>query len=206
MSITVLIARKDIESTVQRYGCADYTVTPFDWKAYSPSYADSTRDDVLFTFAKGRVVAERERNMTDDSDFYATYMTDAGQFIEIMYGTTRGWSYANGSNIDAIREVEEAYENHVDRVTRHRHAQARWNERNRRWTAIREAGITMGQYKRLKNVYGGSNDMGRIMKLLRTKVRSGFKKSLVAQIRGWLDAPTPKYNTPLSPKQLEYLV
>jgi hypothetical protein len=60
----------------------------------------------IFTreFAHGKVVWMREMNGYNDSDFYATYL-DGDEFKEVMYASTRGWSYAAHADIDATPEV-----------------------------------------------------------------------------------------------------
>jgi hypothetical protein len=54
----------------------------------------------LYRFFPGRVVALRERNMYDDSDFYAR-VWHRGRFREVEYASTRGWTYFNGATVDA---------------------------------------------------------------------------------------------------------
>ena len=58
----------------------------------------------------GLVVGKREMNGHDDSDFYAiVWDADKECTEEVMYATTRGWSYPNGATVDATPEVLEAY-------------------------------------------------------------------------------------------------
>lgn len=62
----------------------------------------------------GQCIAERERNMHDDSDFYMTVWAEdavnGGRAIEICFASTRGWSYpAMGSYVDATPEVLAKY-------------------------------------------------------------------------------------------------
>lgn len=55
---------------------------------------------------KGAVLGLRERNMYDDSDFFARVWNEETQAVEeVMYGTTRGWTYAAGADVDATPEV-----------------------------------------------------------------------------------------------------
>ena len=55
----------------------------------------------------GAVLGERERNMRDDSDFFAIVWDEATQSIrEFTFASTRGWSYANGCSVDATDEVK----------------------------------------------------------------------------------------------------
>jgi len=62
-------------------------------------------------FAIEYVVATRERNMYDDSDFFATYWdVERKAFVEIEYATTRAWSYENYAKVDAPEEIQAAYQ------------------------------------------------------------------------------------------------
>ena len=61
----------------------------------------------VFTY-EGAVLAEWERTMHDDSDFYASvWDEEEGRIKEICWGTTRGWTYWNGCSVDATPEVIE---------------------------------------------------------------------------------------------------
>jgi len=65
----------------------------------------------LHTFAVGMVLSLSETNGYDDSDFHATvWNADKGEPERITYASTRGWTYANGANVDATPEVLAAYE------------------------------------------------------------------------------------------------
>lgn len=78
---------------------------------------------------KGMIVSERERNMHDDSDFFATWFDKAtGESGEEMVGSTRGWTYFNGSSIDADDETMELY----------RQDRARAAEAGRKWREEKE--------------------------------------------------------------------
>jgi hypothetical protein len=83
-------------------GQADHSgLTIFTWKTYV-----------------GLCVADREMNGYDDSDFYMTvYEPATDSFSEIMFATTRGWSYpAMGSSPDATAEVAEKYRAHLAKL------------------------------------------------------------------------------------------
>lgn len=55
---------------------------------------------------QGAVLAKRERNYRDDSDFYAVVWDEAEQRVkEVDYASTRGWTYTNGAKEDATPEV-----------------------------------------------------------------------------------------------------
>lgn len=53
-----------------------------------------------------RVIGIYERNMHDDSDFYAVVWDHEEQRAKtIQYATTRGWTYHNSATVDATVEV-----------------------------------------------------------------------------------------------------
>lgn len=203
MAICMVIARKDIEAVAKRFDVTDYTAETFDWSKHSPN-VDMQRDDVLFRFAVGRVVSLREMNGYHDSDFYATYQSDHG-FNEIEYATTRGWTYANGASIDATPEVAERYTNMLARAAHRSWVIGRWMRRNRRRDALAAAKISLRQYNRLRHAVGNT-EADALVKLLSQNLRNKFRISCAEQVRGWLNTDTPKYNTPLSRKQLDYIL
>jgi hypothetical protein len=59
---------------------------------------------------QGAVLAVRERNFYDDSDFYAV-VWDGQTLKSVTYGTTRAWTYPNHAEVDATPEVLEAVRN-----------------------------------------------------------------------------------------------
>lgn len=53
----------------------------------------------------GAVLETYERNMSDDSDFYAIVWDAASNSVKtVQYATTRGWTYHNGATVDATPE------------------------------------------------------------------------------------------------------
>lgn len=65
-----------------------------------------------WTTHEGFCISEREANRYDDSDFYMTIWDDAkGKAQEVMFATTRGWSYpAMASKPDASPEIHAKYQ------------------------------------------------------------------------------------------------
>lgn len=62
----------------------------------------------MHTHHRGVVLATREMNGYDDSDFYA--LVWAGDHVEqVEYATTRFWTYPNNATVDAAPEVLEQY-------------------------------------------------------------------------------------------------
>lgn len=68
----------------------------------------------------GCVLDTFERNMSDDSDFYAIVWDEEDQSVKsVMYATTRGWTYHNKAFVDATKEAQEkATKWAVDHVTK----------------------------------------------------------------------------------------
>lgn len=75
-----------------------------------PDYNTCTNQEVTYD---GMVLDTFERNMYDDSDFYAIVWDEAeGKLKSVEYATTRGWTYHNRAVVDAdeaLREVVRAY-------------------------------------------------------------------------------------------------
>ena len=66
-------------------------------------------DSVHVTSFEGAVLYTREQNGYHDSDFFAgVFDAEAGEVREVMYATTRGWTYHNGAAVDADEETVEA--------------------------------------------------------------------------------------------------
>lgn len=94
--------------------------TPFDWNndeaVSSGNMNIKLRENpgsafFLYTTHHGLCIRDREYNGYDDSDFYMLVWDEEAQApYEIMFATTRGWSYpCYGSSADATPEVMAAY-------------------------------------------------------------------------------------------------
>jgi hypothetical protein len=74
------------------------------WTGSDPD-TDTSPEHFDVTY-EGCVVSLTERNWHDDSDFMAVVWDEAtGKFTEVMYATTRGWTYLNSASVDATPEV-----------------------------------------------------------------------------------------------------
>lgn len=63
-------------------------------------------EDIVVTSYKGCVLATRERNGYDDSDFYAVVWDEEAQICRsVEYATTRFYTYGNYAEIDATPEA-----------------------------------------------------------------------------------------------------
>jgi hypothetical protein len=100
MAIKMMISKEEFE--------ADKTNTSVEvWDG---------RDIYLRTTHQGLVLAEREANGYHDSDFYATvWNAEKGKPEEIMWGTTRGWTYPNRCSVDASPEIKALYEGYSEK-------------------------------------------------------------------------------------------
>lgn len=120
-------------------------------QASSPEHPD--REIWLIESHKGLVLSLREMNGYDDSDFYALVWNSEKQITEeIMYASTRGWTYPNSAGVDATPEVL-----------------AEWN-------AVRERGRVAAAAKRAA-IEAGTPRPGRLVRVVKavTKGKSVCK-------------------------------
>lgn len=164
---------------------------------------------VLYTTHHGLCLAERERNMYDDSDFYMTvWISEKGAAEEILFASTRGWTYpCMASCVDASPDVIAAWVAWEDKERRRARVMGAWSRRKDDWKLARETGLaSLANLARLREAFRSVETFEAAIKLLKTKkFRSDFRASLARQIRAWIDDPAPKYASPLSPKQLQQL-
>lgn len=161
----------------------------------------------LYETHHGLCISEREANGYDDSDFYMLVWDPvARRPFETMFATTRGWSYpCMGSRPDATPEVLAAYDAWRKREARKAAVMHRRHQRQADAKLAREAGLAGREaVERLREAVGGAY-MPALAKLLTAKLRSPFRQSLAAQVRAWLEDPSPRYPSPLSPRQLGYV-
>lgn len=101
-------------------------IAPHKYGEYTTDPQEGFRVEMF----RGMVVGEREANGYHDSDFFAVwYDAEKDEHGEFMFGSTRGWTYANGCNVDASDEVKAAYQANRDRAA----------EAGRKWRAEKEA-------------------------------------------------------------------
>ena len=146
MGIRLHIRASEVEATAKAWGLAGYTVEPFNAKLWGCN-PDWVMTDVMLVMGEGRVVGLRERNMHDDSDFFVTYQTDAGVFVEREYATTRGWSYPNEAHVDAPEGVQERYRAALRAAARYARAVRMLDVRAKRRERLRAAGIVLRDYQ-----------------------------------------------------------
>lgn len=159
----------------------------------------------------GLCLRDREMNGYDDSDFYMTvWDEEKGEPREICFASTRGWTYPSyGSSVDATDAVRAKYDAWI----------AARNEASRKADRKAKALVLRTTRKIIRKTVGGGDAYVRairlrrhlgaekfnsVIKLLNTKVRSSFKKSLQDQAVKWFQDGSD-YKSPLSPKQLDCL-
>lgn len=187
-----------------------------DWVegSYCPMYSANVGEPILViweTFV-GCCISERERNGYDDSDFYMTVWDEEKQMAyEIQFATTRYWCRpAFGSNVDATPEVVEKYEAFMARVRERKRITrrkegivSRHNKVKENVFLARKNEVSVNSIKKLRSVYDHET-FEACAKLLKSKLRSEFRKSLKAQLISWLNGERD-YPAPFSYKQLQYL-
>lgn len=178
-------------------------------------YGYSSQDLVYYTreVHHGVCLFESEHNGYDDSDFYMTIWDDEfGRPQKIMFASTRGWTYpCLGSRVDATPEVIAKYENwkkvqSAIKAYEQRKVLILKNRANRTiaLSAAAKWGFKYGRLLKIKKKLIDTQYES-ILSLFNLKIRSGFKKSLQSQVINWLKEETPKYDLPLSPKQMAAL-
>lgn len=77
--------------------------------AYSAGHnGEATYTLVSHVTAEGCVIATRERNGYDDSDFYAIFWNEEkGEIDSREYASTRGWTHNNHATVDVTEETME---------------------------------------------------------------------------------------------------
>lgn len=158
----------------------------------------------------GLCLCEREANYYNDSDFYMTIWDEAtDQPKEVMFATTRGWSYpALGSSVDARPDIRAKYDAWLkarDEAKRaeSRRSQARVKRANKALMSLagQRHGIPYARMIRLRAL----PECDALVALFGARIRSPFKKSLREQVIAWLNDDAPKYDHPLSKKQRSWL-
>lgn len=169
------------------------------------------------------LVEDREQNLYHDSYFYATiFNPETFDYFEFEYGST---AYATAptfaSNIPekTVTRYKDGKKEKVEftcdtpqeiKALYRRVAKVHWKLelRQKMKELARELHLdTYHEAWKIRYTYGKDEEFEAVCKLLRVKnFRSNFRKSLAEQIRAWLKDPSPKYEKPLSPKQMSYII
>lgn len=185
---------------------------PIDGNYNTPKERERSGGICLWNTHVGLCISEREANYYDDSDFYMTvWNPETGSAEEIMFATTRGWSYpAMGSSVDAGPEVIAAYEAwfaarvaEKRRIGRAKKAAALVAERVREKDIAMKAGVPVVALRKWRR-REAPNRFDAAVKLLTSNLRSGFRISLRGQLVDFLSG-RGKFLSPFSDRQWEYL-
>lgn len=161
----------------------------------------------------GLCIRDSEVNGYQDSDFYMlVWNPKKGEPEEIMFATTRGWSYpCYSSSADASEETMMAYNAWLTnrraegvRLRRRGEAKRLLAFRKLALQVARKHGISHVRLTSLRRLIG-LEAANLILELFSPRVRSNFKLSLRQQVVNWLQQENPTYPTPLSRRQLEKL-
>lgn len=180
---------------------------PGSWNDESHRGPDNKMVVALFETHRGLCLFESEVNGRDDSDFYMVVWNPEKQCTEnLMFATTRGWSYpCYASRVDATPEVIAAYEAYNAERQRQQSIRRRWAWRQEQVQTAICCGISRHELRRVRFSMN-QEEFKAVCVLLKTrKFRSKFRESLAAQVRAWIADPKPKYDSPLTRKQLNAL-
>lgn len=216
------IVRFDFDKAVDGFQSHYNLRTPEPWAegAYAPLGSDNTKKLIhergaliLWETHKGLCVSEREMNGSSDSDFFMTVWDEENQCAkEIMFATTRGWSYPSmASYVDASEEIRQkvkAYgEEQIQKITqKQRHEKAKILKKERAEYRKLAEEHQFPSFRLCKLIRKSGDDNGKaILKLLKSNLRSQFRMSLRERLVSWLQDNAPAYQSPFSHKQWEYL-
>lgn len=168
----------------------------------------------IYKTSVGLCLHEFERNGYDDSDFFMVVWDEATQEPRIeMFASTRFWSGpCFGSKPDATPEVRAKYEAWKKEDAARQQA-AKRAKRAKMLVEYREkmradaaaCGTTYTKLRKMEQAVGETY-LGAIVALLKTKkFRSNFRANIAKQVRDWLSQDTPKYRSPLTFKQLQWI-
>lgn len=153
------------------------------------------------TLYSGLCLFKWERNYYDDSDFYMrVWDVDNNTYMDVMTGTTRCASGNVIETVDATDEIRELYRKDLikrDQIKEEKKFQFRVAQYS-------EMGISEEHGEKLFKAVG-ENAFYPFYKLLSANLRSEFRKSLKNQVINWLSQDNPKYDSPLSDKQISYI-
>ena len=136
---------------------------------------------------EGCILDTYEQNGYDDSDFLAHVWNESTQsVISVCYASTRGWTYANGADVDATPEVVEKANNYY-----RLQALENWKKNNEKQAKTPAKGKTLLVYKGRKTPKGTTGlcfwyGQGKVYGYGQPPMRVGMKDS--ADTTYWVDA------------------
>ena len=174
----------------------------YDVDAFPCKYGEDERCYYMKILAVGKTLSVREMNGYDDSDFYASYWDEESQSIkEIMYATTRFWTYPANAVIDATPDIIEKAKLWELKIKRNRKAKELRLERKILWKIKYVTNLPFSKCLKIKDLYQDKDVKKAVYILLSANLRSPFRKSLRDTFINWINAESPKYTSPFSKKQ-----
>lgn len=196
-----------------------YHLLQQDFEVYDANVPMGQRQKILgpnvyatYLEYEGLCIRDFERNGYDDSDFYMVVWDPVAKEPKtIEFASTRGWSYpCYASSPDATPEVLQDYANYQygiewlrDRQVFEKRIKALCDFRRLARDNAKYLGFPSYRFYRLRTLSAEIQE--KLIWLLTANIRSDFKKKLRSQVVAWLNDPAPKYTSPLSPKQLEWV-
>lgn len=164
-----------------------------------PEEGTKTIKQYVFSYAHGKVIRCYENNQYHDSYFYAIVF-DGENESHIQYASTAYGCQGCHAESDASNELLNDFKKFKKKQ----------DEENNllQIELLMQDGIPAYLCKRFHEKLKGFQirDKERFLNLLKTKkFRSEFRKSLFNQVKNWLLDDNPQYNSPLSPRQMNYL-
>lgn len=157
----------------------------------------------------GQIVSKYEHNGYDDSDFYYIWFDkETGKCGECKYDSTRYGEHPYDLTIDADEETIKAWCKWRENNVRKYKLPIVIDQYNRRHQVLSDMGIGMKEFHKLLKAYRvDSDEFDAIYTLLSTKkFNSEMRKSFNDQVRSWLADENPKYEKPLSYRQIECII
>ena len=157
----------------------------------------------------GKVVAVKPCNLAFHDDYRPgadITVFDNGEIkrLHISYEDPK-----QSAKVDADEATMTAYKNLIAYNVRKNEIKIKLQSRKDFMKDAKVAGVTYHKMKKLHDVLGDEK-YGEAVKMVKSflneRMRSEFRKSLASSIYHWLIDPNPKYNSPLSNKQLQYLI
>jgi hypothetical protein len=193
------------------HGAGIYSHTDYNNKVIGGIAVYAEGPVAIYTWEthKGMCLRDREMNGYDDSDFYMlVWNEEKGCPEEIMFATTRGWSYPSyGSYVDATDDVKAKYQAWCDEQTRKAEAAKRKAKalklielRNDCRVIAEKWNVNYFRLLKLRK----DREFNAMLKLFNIRIKSGFKVSLRNQLINWLNGKS-EYAKPFSPKQSQCL-
>lgn len=164
-----------------------------------PEEGTKTIKQYVFSYCHGMIIRTYERNQYHDSYFYAVVF-DGKHESHVQYAATAYGCQGCHAQVDASEELLALYKEF--KAKQHEEAVMLRIEQ------LMKDGVPAYLCKRFNDRLDSfsCDRKESFLKLLKTKkFRSDFRKSLCIQLKNWLLDDNPQYDSPFSPRQMNYL-